>query len=120
MPVNNTASLRNAMRAALDEKGVSVAFGLDFGTYRSMIATYDRDSGSLAVPNYSDACLGGIPSLFWRTADGKPMPATAFRTTPTAFAPASKPICMKKRSFCTGTAIRRRRSLRASSSALWR
>lgn len=71
MPVNNTASLRNAMRAALDEKGVSVAFGLDFGTYRSMIATYDRDSGSLAVPNYSDACLGGIPSLFWRTADGK-------------------------------------------------
>ena len=58
-------SFADAMNTAVE----GPSFGLDFGTYRSMAAVCD--SGTLIVPSYSDACQGGVPSLFWRTADGK-------------------------------------------------
>lgn len=62
-------SLQDEMRASLEDQQVSTVFGLDFGTYRSVMAYYDGTK--LEVPPYSDACLGGLPSLFWRTTDGK-------------------------------------------------
>lgn len=60
-------SLISEMRAMFADG--SVAFGMDFGTYRSMVAVCGEE-GAL-VPAYKDACLGGVPSLFWRTESGE-------------------------------------------------
>ena len=53
------------MKQAMDD----YHWGLDFGTYRSVIS-YISDGSAPKVPNYQDACLGGIPSLFWRDQGG--------------------------------------------------
>lgn len=60
-------SLISEMRAMFADG--AVAFGLDFGTYRSMIAVCSEEGPM--VPAYKDACLGGVPSLFWRTSSGE-------------------------------------------------
>ena len=60
-------SLISEMRAIFGDG--SVSFGLDFGTYRSMLAVCSEDGPM--VPAYKDACLGGVPSLFWRTESGE-------------------------------------------------
>lgn len=44
-------------------------WGLDFGTYRSMLAYISNDQDP-KVPSYKEACLGGIPSLFWYDKNG--------------------------------------------------
>lgn len=57
------------MQFAFEHGEHKTGFGLDFGTYRSMMACCD--SNEPLVPAYKDACLGGVPSLFWRTATGE-------------------------------------------------
>lgn len=44
-------------------------WGLDFGTYRSMVA-YTMNSEAPKTPQYRDENLGGVPSLFWRDENG--------------------------------------------------
>ena len=62
-------SLADEMRFVLEGGEGKAGFGLDFGTYRSMMAFFD--GGNPVVPAYKDACLGGVPSLFWRTVSGE-------------------------------------------------
>lgn len=57
--------LYDDMKQALDE----YHWGLDFGTYRSVVS-YISEGAPPKVPGYRDACLGGIPSLFWRDKSG--------------------------------------------------
>lgn len=44
-------------------------WGLDFGTYRSMVA-YTMNSEAPKTPQYRDENLGGVPSVFWRDENG--------------------------------------------------
>lgn len=62
-------SLANDMRSVFEGGEGRTGFGLDFGTYRSMMAFCDGTNP--VVPAYKDACLGGVPSLFWRTSSGE-------------------------------------------------
>ena len=57
--------LYDDMKLTLDE----YHWGLDFGTYRSVVS-YISAGAPPKVPGYRDACLGGIPSLFWRDKGG--------------------------------------------------
>jgi len=45
-------------------------FGMDFGTYRSVLA-YKGTGDQPRVPTYRNENLGGVPSLYWYTADGR-------------------------------------------------
>lgn len=57
--------LFDSMNSALEE----YHWGLDFGTYRSVVS-YISEGSAPKVPNYQDACMGGVPSLFWRDQGG--------------------------------------------------
>lgn len=46
-----------------------VSYGLDFGTYRSVLAYKETDEAP-KIPSYRSVSQGGVPSLFWRTASG--------------------------------------------------
>ena len=48
-----------------------LSWGLDFGSYRSLIAYKHMDSNPETARYKDKECIGGVPSEFWRTADGK-------------------------------------------------
>ncbi len=47
----------------------NTSYGLDFGSYRSIMAYKERDRDP-ETARYTDACAGGIPSEFWYDENG--------------------------------------------------
>ncbi len=67
MSVDFETFLKDIMNP-IDDDGY--AWGLDHGTYCSMFARKRKDMNPEII-RYKGACLGGVPSEFWRTFDGK-------------------------------------------------
>lgn len=66
----NANELKQQMERLLNANaGEEIAWGLDFGSYRSMFS-YKRTDEKPRMPEYKEECLGGVPSEFWRDASG--------------------------------------------------
>ena len=66
MSINFEDFLKDIMNSN-DEKSF---WGLDFGSYRSMFSYKMKDMDPEIV-RYKETCLGGVPSEYWLTKDGK-------------------------------------------------
>ena len=63
----NANELREKMGQLLG--GDNINWGLDFGSYRSMVSYKEKDKKP-ETARYKEECLGGVPSEYWLAADG--------------------------------------------------
>ena len=61
---NNEEELKRKLCSLFEKSGRG--YGLDFGTFRSMMAYKDANAGSPTIAQYDNPIIrSGIPSLFW-------------------------------------------------------